>query len=283
MADTAAAGGRELPEWIRSPFQEFLDHQNSLSRVLHLSMSGIAMLRGRHQALKVLAEIDGTVHERAIDLDAAAKEKELAETEVDNGFPLLHEQATVFLWGSLEFLILNVGAAWLRNHENAWRVDAINRLRVRLGDYEGLDPEARSVWIVELLDQELAGPLKAGVNRFESLLRVWGLDGPLDTDVGKVLLELSQVRNVIVHRRGRVDRKLSLACPWLGLEIGAPLKVTHSMWDGYNGAVAAYVLELIQRTRVVFGLERYQSPATAEPSNMPLQPTAADGQSIGRG
>jgi len=269
-----------LPDWARQPFEEFLDHQRDLSRVLHLSMQGISMLRGRHSAIQVLAEIDDAVAARSTELEAAAHERALAQTEVDNGFPLLHEQASVFLWGSLEAFVRNFCSSWLRHREGAWQSEAVLRLRVRLGEYESLDPAARSLWVIDLLDQEVAGPLKMGVNRFEALLNPFGLDGPIDSNTSKKLFELAQVRNVIVHRRGRADRRLIDACPWLNTQLGERVSVRHAMWREYNDAVAAYVLELIQRVRVVFGVGRYSAEHASpndEPPNHGLQPTAPAG------
>lgn len=126
-----------LPDWATNPFKDFLDHQGDLARILHMSMGGISMLRGRYQAIKVLKEIDAE-DEETEELRRAAREKELAQLEVDNDFPLLHEQATVFLWGSLEALVRSFAACWLGNKPEVWRHEAIKKLRVRLGEYEAL-------------------------------------------------------------------------------------------------------------------------------------------------
>ncbi len=223
-----------------------------------MSIDGIAMLRGRYQAIKVLKEIDGEAEETD-DLKRAAREKELAQQEVDNDFPLLHEQATVFLWGSLEALVRSFAASWLANNPETWRNEGIRRLRVRLGDYEALDPADRCLWVVDLLDQEGAGPLHAGVARFETLLQPLGLTGAFPEEGRKALFDLSQVLHVIVHRRGQDDRRLIDACPWLGLSSGDRIKISHAMWKRYDRVVGEYVLELIQRIRTSFGLKRYEA------------------------
>lgn len=126
------------------------------------------------------------------------------------------------------------------------------------------DPADRCLWVVDLLDQDSAGPLRAGVTRFETLLQPLGLTGAFPEEGSKTLFELSQVRHVIMHRRGRADRRLIEACPWLGVAAGDRVRISHEMWQRYNAAVGEYVLELIQRVREAFGLKRYVAKDGAE-------------------
>jgi hypothetical protein len=265
MSDSESAKKSGMPLWATEPFHEFLRHQEDLARILHLSTTGIAMLRGRHGALEALRSVKDIFPEddfKKIDdkaLEHAARERDLAQSEVDNDFPILHEQATVALWGSLEALVRSFAASWLANKAGAWQVDAVKKLRIRLGDYEALEPLDRCLWVIDLIDQETSGPLRNGVSRFENLLQVFQLDGATDEECRKTLFEMSQVRHAIVHRRGRADRKLIEACPWLSLKPGDRVKITHKMWHRYHEAVAEYVLELIQRVRVAFGCGRYES------------------------
>ena len=245
-----------LPDWATKPFYEFLDHKRDLAQVLLLSINGISMLRGRYQAIKVLREIEDEGAETCDELKAAAEQKTLAQREVDKGFPLLHEQATVFLWGSLEALIRSFVASWLGNRQEAWQSPDVKKLKVNLGDYEALDPGDRCLWVVDLLDKATGAPLRVGVNRFDELLRPFGLQGPFPDDAKKTLFELSQVRNALMHRRGRADRRLIDACPWLELSPGDQIEISHKMWRRYNSVVGMYVLKLIDRVGEAFGFER---------------------------
>ncbi|MGP8175791.1 MAG: hypothetical protein ACLP7O_14760 [Terracidiphilus sp.] len=253
-----------LPAWIHELFNDFLDHQENIGLVLHLSMNGISMLRGRHQAMKVLSELGEDPTISSEDIERAEKERDLAQKELDNDFPLLHEQATVAAWSSLEALIRRFVALWLSNRPEAWQTEQIGRLKVRVGDYESLSQIDRCLWITDLLDQEVAGPLRNGVSRFECLLQPFGLGGSLPEDIQKQLFELSQIRHVIVHRRSKADKRLLDACSWLPFKLGDRVRVTHGMWTAYDGAVGAYVLELIQRIRVKYGIRRYVYPTSPQ-------------------
>ena len=255
-----------VPEWSRNLFNEYLKHNEKLRHVLELSVNGIHMLRGRAEAIRVLEEIkdgepDPDYEEK---LGYAERQKELAQYEVDNDFPLLHEQATVALWSSLEALVRSFVALLLEISPDAAKAEEVLKLRVRLGDFQSLDPEERCLWIVDQLDQSLSGPLKNGINRFESLLKPFGLSGSFDKAMTQQLYELSQIRHVIVHRSGVADLKFLDACPWLGFKKGQRVNISSDMWNGYNHAVSAYVLELIQRTREFHGVPRFVSGGEPE-------------------
>lgn len=270
----------DIPDWSRELFTEFLDHQRALNDVLRLSTMGISMIRGVPNVLKALANVpDKKPNENEPQrLARAEHDSKLAEREVEQGYPLLYEQATVALWSSLEAVIRTFVARWLEATPAAWDAESIRKLKVRLGDYMALEPFDRCLWVVDLIDQESGGPLRVGVNRFESLLQPIGLAGDVKESTKKLLFELSNVRHLIVHRRAFVDRRLLLACPWLQVRVGDRLRVTRDMWLGYNKAVAEYALEIIQRLRVVSGVGRYvpsenpnQLKASTLPSNNALE------------
>jgi hypothetical protein len=223
-------------------------------------MSGISMMRAVPKAITALAATEPGLENAERRMERAEKDKELAQREVDHDFPLLHEQATIALWSELEALVRSFLARLLASSPAAWQCDAVKKLRVKLGDYVDLEALDRCLWIVDLIDQELSGSLRSGVTRFENLLQPFQLSGPVEADCQKALFELSQVRNVLVHRSGIADRRLLDSCPWLDLKTGDQLRVTHGMWLKYDGAVGVYVLELIQRTRVYFGLPRHEPP-----------------------
>jgi hypothetical protein len=267
MPDTIASEPPRLPPWATDLFQAFSAHVKDLARVLDLSMRGISLLRGQRQFLNLAIAVDGR-EATAAEIAHAEEESALAQSEVDNGFPLLHEQATVALWGSLETLVRSFVASWLENRSEAWQADAVRRLKVRLGDFQSLQPADRCLWVTDLLDQEIGGPLRTGVGRFEALLAPFSLSGPVEAEAQRMLFELSQVRNAVVHRRGIADRRLVDACPWLGLAVGDRLRVTHKMWNGYCTASFVYGLELCQRARAAYGVQRW-APTPGEPSGPP--------------
>jgi len=287
--------GKDLPAWARRPFEEYLDLSEKLHEVLHLSMEGIARLRALPDlerkmayARQVLAEtasargstaspehadvlVPSEVQEQR--LKSAERLADLALREVDDEFPILHGQAVVSLWTALESLSRNALTAWLDNDpKEIWKHERLRKMKVALSEYQGLAPEEQSAYVAEMVERELGSPLGLGIGRFEGIFDVVGLAGVVEEGLRRDILELGNVRNALVHRGGVADRRLVETCPWLGLRLGDPVKVSHSRFCAYYSAAHDYVLERIQRMRVHFGLCRYEAPSGA--TNVPPAPAA---------
>jgi hypothetical protein len=201
-------------------------------------------------------------------LASARSEADLAEREIASGFPLLHEQAIVSLWAWTESMVKSLLTAWLLNRPEAYSLAQIQRLRVSIGDYEPLDREERSFFIIELLDRELNAPLKQGCTRFESLLTPFGLSGPVQEKLARDMFELNQVRNLIVHRGGIVDRRFRANCPWLGLRLGDRFLVTQKNSAAYFESVLLYHKTIRDRLDEFFCIEQgSKTPGNADSSS----------------
>jgi len=257
-ADQEGSGDRKsgAPKWATQPFRDFMERTERIDQLIDLSIKGISMLRGVPKIVEVLAKVErGSAKEDDYSVRRAKKAAKLAQREVDEGFPLLHAQATIALWSTLEATIRLFIVRWLQNYEQAMEVEAIQKLRVKIGDYECLEGGDRFFYILDRLDQELSAPLKNGITRFELLLEPFGLSGPVDEDVKRNLFELNHVRNSLVHRSGFADRRLIDSCPWLKLTVNDPVKVDHEMMRNYFISVMKYITELIARVGERFGVD----------------------------
>ncbi len=238
---------RKLPEWITGHFEESLNSHQQLIQIIHISERGIGVLRGIPQVVKVLAdtskEMDSTATTER--LEQAEKEAALAVTEIEKDFPVLHGLAVVALWSWLEHFVKGFVALWLLNKREAKNVAAVQKLRVKLGDYLQLQKSEQAHFLVELLEQDLAAPLKRGVKRFESLLEPFGISGALPEGCAKELFELQQIRNAIAHRNGRADRRLRAECPWLKLKQNQQIYVSRGMLHKYANASAELLLVIL--------------------------------------
>ena len=243
----------DVPDWALEAFHTYQSKHRHLSEVLRLSILGLHQLRRQHDLAVALHKLNRLGEDPDKQLKGAELDQQLAEQEAQSGFSLLYEHAAIAMWGNLEATMRGFVATWLANFPGAWQCEEVMKLRIRLGDYESLSQFDRCLWVVDLLDQEVSGPLRNGANRFESLLKPFGLAGSVESDCQKSLFELSQVRHVLVHRAGHADKRLIDACPWLELAAGKKLKVTEAMWRSYNAAIASYVLELIGRVYKRFG------------------------------
>jgi hypothetical protein len=134
---------------------------------------------------------------------------------------------------------------------------------VKVGEYEILDAEQKASYLASSMDQLLSGPLRGGVTRLEALLETIGLKGGVSEDVRRGMWELHQIRNVLVHKRGKADRKFCEACPWLGVTPVVEISVSSQMYKNYFVTAHKYVVELICRTGEFFGDTDIRSDAPA--------------------
>jgi hypothetical protein len=260
-------------QWATQAFKDFIDHQERLMEVLDLSRRGIYMTTTAPRLIAAVANVEGIMGEPDVTkkLDNAKSYADFAQREIDNDFPILHSQAVVSLWGALETLTLTVVADWIVNRPEILHKEPWLSLKVKVGEYEKYDTEQKALHLAYSIDQVLSGPMKGGVTRFESLLKTIGLKGGVSKEVRKDLLELQQIRNVIVHKRGKADRKFCEACPWLALIPGAEISVTSQKVEDYYLATHNYVLELIVRTGEYFGKKDMRATFSEEKVDGPLK------------
>jgi len=240
---------KKLPKWMTSHFRQSLDAHKNLTQIIRLSEKGISGLRGMPQIVKVLADLDERSDEEEYQnkIRIAEEEASLAQAEIDKDFPVLHQFAVVALWSWLEHFVKDFVALWLQHRREAITLPPLSKIKIKLGEYLQLSKAEQSGYLVELLEQELASPLKRGVTRFEILLEPFLPSSQLPEGCSQAIFELQQVRNVMAHRNGLMDRRLKSACPWLKGRLGQPVKVTGSMLHRYSEACAQYLLEVLFR------------------------------------
>lgn len=286
MPEDAAIPERNgAPLWAMEPFKKFVDNSERLANLLHLCASGISVLRGMPRIVEVIEKIEqGDPQQAARKLESAKKQADLAQREVDEGFPLLRAQTVISLWTALEATIRTFLARWLENNEQAFAVDPVQTLRVKIGEYEKLQGQDRYFYIVDRLEQETSAPLKLGITRFEVLLKPFGLSEAVSDEDRRNLFELNHVRNALVHRSGVTDRRLTDACPWLGLSPGQALRLDDAMMSRYFHSSMQYTTDIVVRLGEYFGVDmkEFESRPRA-PSTEGYQPLPADGQEAARG
>lgn len=253
----AAVKTKKLPEWITVHFTESLNSLELLMQIVEISSRGISVLRGMPKIVQVLAKVEGKPEspDASKRLERAQKEADLASAEVAKNFPVLHGFAVVALWSWMEHFVKGLVALWLMHRRDVLDVPAVHRLRVRLGEYLQLQKAEQAQFLVELLEQELASPLKRGATRFESLLEPFGLSFPLPDGCGQTLFELQQIRNAVAHRNGRADRRLRSDCPWLKLKVNQAVHVDYKMLHAYSEASGQFLLALLYRVGDVYSLD----------------------------
>ena len=210
--------------------------------MLSLCVRSIKLMNGVEALTRVLNKDEAQV--------ASAKALEaLAMRERDGGFQLLLRHASVALWGALDASVPQFVAAYLREFPDLLRTEGF--ARVKLPAVALLTTSESDVWseIVLELERNFGAPLKKGIGRFECLLEAIGLGRPIETDQRRDLLELSQVRNLIVHKFGVVDARFATNCPWLKVAVGDRLALSFEDYGRYYAAALNYVATIVETAR----------------------------------
>jgi hypothetical protein len=201
-----------LPDWIGDFFVKRVDDLKEARLLTEAAMDGLNAVRMLPEAMQnplfTTDEMRQRADERKDMIALIHLRAGIAKTEVENGFPRLFGQATVTLWGSLETLILDLAATILANDESIRREKSIRDVQIQVSLYDAMTPAERNLYIVNKLDERTSKLTGGGINRFEDLLRIFLLGGSVDEAIKDAIHEFSHVRNVIVHRRGRADRRL---------------------------------------------------------------------------
>lgn len=180
----------------------------------------------------------------------AKTSKEVAKflrSQVVTEFPFMYRIWTVMLWSILENYIRNFLVEWIKQNPDVMKLESIQKIQIKLGEYESLLDDEKYEYIVEMVELQSKSKLGIGIGRFEPLLEQFNLSGKVDEKTRKSILELQQVRHVLVHRNGIVDKRLAETCPWVVPEPGKTIFIDSLIYAMYFDAVINYANEIADR------------------------------------
>jgi hypothetical protein len=247
----------QIPRYVANPLLEFLEYQKQSMRILHMCMSGISMQTHMPHTLRVLEETD---HARRTEEEALQRKKEyqreltiaemraqFATKECESGFPLLHAQSLVGLWGAFEAAVEDALVGMLLNEPGLIQSETFSKIRVSLAEFETLEREERMQYLLQELKRGQSLGRMQGVDAFEMLFQQVKLSGQVNPDTKKSVWEMHHLRNTIVHRKSLADRRLIQNCPWLGLKVGGRVVTDHESLGKYSHALGDYLMTIIYR------------------------------------
>lgn len=164
-----------------------------------------------------------------------------ATTELTLGFPTIHSHVTVSLWSIVENTIEDFVVECIKLDPQVMHTAPMPKVKISLTEYMVLDEDEKARYVLNEIKQHLGCGSARGIEKFEKLLNLCGISGPVDDDVRKDMLELSEMRNVIVHRGSLADRKLLQACPWLPPKPRDKIVIDHATCNRYVKAVDNYM------------------------------------------
>jgi hypothetical protein len=245
----------KLQKWHIEPFERFHEFHHRCADTFHMAQDAVTFVQARPILIETLG-LGATPEEKVRDLAIAEHNAKIAKIELDSGCEILHTQALVLLWSGLEALLIDFLAQWLTNTKEAKELPVVQGLKISLVEFETLGSGDRADYLLERLEEKLGSKKAGGIERFEILFRLFGMSSALDEAVVRNLLELSAVRNLLIHRRGIVDARFKSQCPWTKVSVGQKWSISHDDYHRYFDAVDLYVFEITQRLLIWHGHPR---------------------------
>lgn len=88
-------------------------------------------------------------------------------------------------------------------------------------------------------------PHKSVVERAIVMLAAFGVKLELSQPSRQNLTELSEIRNIVLHKGGYVDQRFVDRCPWLGCAVGEQIAIDQDRMDVYFQAAIEFASALI--------------------------------------
>jgi hypothetical protein len=221
---------------------------DELSAFVTLCWGGLGYARVAPDLAAGLSGATDDVTGLTLSREQGAKLRQFAQAQWSSGYPYLYGLAAVRVWTILEVFVQDSFIALLPRRPDVLTLPAIKRLRGPLIEYSQAPPAKQAEFLYSLLVDDQSAPLKRGVGRFEAVFDALDLGGPVDDEVRRYILELSEVRNAVAHRNGIADERFVANCPWFGARDGEPLAVSHPKLGKYLQSAKWYVVEVSRRT-----------------------------------
>jgi len=221
-------------------------------RLSDLYVTGAARLRNAHELQKILSD-----HYKAWgrepnpdderQLERAKELSVLAADEVGANFRLLNAHFLVGTWGVFESALDACVIEWMVQNPGDFQWGPKDEIKMSPAVVFAANARDRAEVFLEALKKRRGTPLSSGITRFEDLLSLVGLDGPLPAGLSDTVFEFQQVRNVYAHNGGLADRRFLDTCPYVSVAVGEPVPVRPGTADGYYHAMLAYTGVILAR------------------------------------
>lgn len=181
------------------------------------------------------------------------------EQEINAGFPTMYESSVVALWSAFESFNHLVLSDWIEIFPQARDNDGVRDFekKKKLRDYESLSEDDKETYIKKAIFEYKSMP---GVFQYDDIFVLFGLKGEVKTRTADLIRELEEFRHVIVHKGGKVDKKLIERNPSLRLPLGTPITISEERYVLYSHSIQDYAFELLRRIYIYLGREYEAQP-----------------------
>lgn len=246
-----------MTHWSQPTFKRAVDEIQATGELAMVCVAGISQVSKSVDLVRALVQLDQHSNKRTETDDDRRKLAEanrlstIAQSEIRNGFPLLHAHSLVYMWSILEALIDDLFVGALMNSPALLLGPHFSKLKIPIAEYESAAAGSERMSIaLRYFKQHMSGQQsKSGAARFEALLSAVALAGRVPKLVRESFHELENLRHVIVHRASVADSRLCMTCPKLGYSRGERVRVTNTQMRKYYEATQTYMLCLMKRAK----------------------------------
>ena len=222
----------------------------------------VAQAHDREQdRLDISADDPAIAPADAATLQAAWERSEMAQAELNNEHPHMNAQALLSMNSALDAVVEQFVPAMQRIAVKSLATQLLDRAKDQVATGEdalGIDavmtPDVEEVLrlaVEEMIAEKLPKVKRAkgsGVKRYEDLLGSVKLaapaDRPIPDDLDEALKELGVLRDVLMHRAGRVDKKALEQAPTLRYKEGDLVRISRRDYRTYSAAIRCYAAEI---------------------------------------
>lgn len=241
---------------------EFYDEIEEAERVRGLGILGLHELKltleRKERELGVNHDDSNLTPQQASTLQAYWERAESARIEIANDYAALNAQALIAMHSALDALVDGFAPAMREIRVDAFSEEISRRVNETEPELVAkIDPEKREMidealrTVVDAQLPELEVLRGSGASRYERRLASVGLGvpdvRPIPDDLDQALTELGAIRNVLVHRGGRIDSTARKQAPSLRYREGQLVRVTRAEYRTYSAAINCYAAEIVFR------------------------------------
>ncbi len=248
---------REITGWLKSSHEEL----KKFYELLELSMNGLIIAEILPQTIDTLDISKDKSAFSELFMKTVGGISIKAKKEIKNGFPFLMKQSIVMLYSQLETSIKHLIIQIFTIEGSLQHLKEINKIKISFSEYHNLNEVEKIEYFYKKFEENISTGMKYGVKRFEALLKPLALSGDIPEKLKNNISELSQVRNVIVHRNGVADKRFvdffsSMQYNTsMQYNIGDKIILNKEQFYKYNKSIYCYLIIISCRIGKIRGID----------------------------
>lgn len=235
-----------LPPEIKSVLRTWTVYSEQTETLVHLTHEGLAHIQRLPKVNEILVSHTGDSSKNEVQNQLQWK-ADRAKMEADAGFPILHAHSLLGLWGALECMIEDLFIASLETRPKLLANEAFAKVKMPVAMLTVADPHERLRAILAEAARSTNSDLGQGASKFERLLKMVSLDGPVPRVIADAVFSAQQIRNIWAHRGGIADAKFIERCPSMGAAAGSRVDMGQEDFGRYMHGLHMYGVVVLNR------------------------------------